>query len=340
MKVLITGGAGFIGSHFVRHLLRRLPDVAVTVVDKLTYAGNLDNLQDVAGHPRYRFIKGDITDGDLMDAVFSEGVTAVVHFAAESHVDRSILEAGAFVRTNVLGTQILLDAVRKHGVQRFIQVSTDEVYGAAPPGVAYREDTPLNPSSPYAASKAAADLLCLAYARTHRLPIVITRCTNNYGPYQFPEKFIPLAITNAFEGQPVPIYGDGMQERDWLFVEDHCAALLAVLQHKDPGPVLNIASGSTVANRTVAEMICRLAGAPTTLLTLVTDRPAHDRRYALDASRMAEHVGWRPETSLERGLAATVGWFRANRRWWEPARAGDFRRHYAAWYEGTLRGTT
>jgi dTDP-glucose 4,6-dehydratase len=338
MRVLVTGGAGFIGSHFARHLLRASADYHVTVLDKLTYAGNLDNLRDLAADPRYRFAAGDVADTECVQGVIGGGIDAIVHFAAETHVDRSILDAGAFVRTNVQGTQVLLDAALRHGVDRYIQVSTDEVYGPAPEGVAFAEDGPLNPSSPYAASKAAADLLCQAYRKTHGLPVVIARCTNNYGPYQFPEKFIPLMITNALEGKPVPIYGDGQQERDWLFVEDHCAALHALLRHRGPGRAFNIAAGRTVPNLVLAGMILDLVGAPRSLLEFVADRPAHDRRYALTAAQITAAVGWQPRWPLEDGLAHTVEWFRTHPAWWQAVKTGEYLRHYAAWYHGTLGG--
>ena len=340
MMVLVTGGAGFIGSHFARHLLRASADYRVTVLDKLTYAGNLDNLRDLDGDPRYRFIAGDVADPECVQAVIGGGIDAIVHFAAETHVDRSILDAGAFVRTNVQGTQVLLDAALRHGVDRYIQVSTDEVYGPAPAGVAFAEDGPLNPSSPYASSKAAADLLCQAYRKTHGLPVVIARCTNNYGPYQFPEKFIPLMITNALEGKPVPIYGDGQQERDWLFVEDHCAALHALLQHHRPGPAFNIAAGRTVPNLVLAGMILDLVGAPRSLLEFVADRPAHDRRYALTPAQITAAVGWQPRWPLEDGLAQTVEWFRTHPAWWQAEKTGEYLRHYAAWYHGALGGSS
>jgi dTDP-glucose 4,6-dehydratase len=340
MRVLVTGGAGFIGSHFARHLLRASADYRVTVLDKLTYAGNLDNLRDLEADPRYQFFAGDVADGECVQAVIGAGIDAIVHFAAETHVDRSILDAGAFVRTNVQGTQVLLDAVLRQGIGRYIQVSTDEVYGPAPDGVAFAEDGPLNPSSPYAASKAAADLLCQAYRKTHGLPVVIARCTNNYGPYQFPEKFIPLMITNALEGKPVPIYGDGQQVRDWLFVEDHCAALRALLQLERPAPAFNIAAGRTVPNLLLAGMVLDLVGAPRSLLEFVGDRPAHDRRYALSAARITAAAGWQPRRSLEDGLAQTVEWFRTHAPWWQAVKTGEYLRHYAAWYHGALGGSS
>lgn len=332
MRILVTGGAGFIGSHFVRYLLREWPDCRVVTLDKLTYAGNLDNLRDVSDDPRHEFVRGDIADPRTVGDVFSRGLDAVVNFAAESHVDRSILDGRPFVETNVTGTLTLLDAARRHRVPKFLQVSTDEVYGPAPPGAAFAEDSPLHPSSPYAASKAGADLLCLAYRKTHGTPVVITRCTNNYGPFQFPEKFIPLTITNALEGKPIPIYGDGLQERDWLFVEDHCAALLAVLRHDDPGEVLNLGSGRTVTNLWLAQTLLGLVGAPSSLLEFVRDRPAHDRRYSLDVRAASARLSWTPQVDLEEGLADTVAWYREHRRWWEAVKSGEYRQYYEAWY--------
>ncbi len=337
MRVLVTGGAGFIGSHFIRMLLQALPDVEVINLDKLTYAGNLANLEDVAHDPRYRFVRGDVADARLVGGLFREGLDAVVNFAAETHVDRSILDGRPFVRTNVVGTQTLLEAALRYGVKRMIQVSTDEVYGPAPPGVRFSEDSPQNPTSPYAASKAAADLLCLAYRKTYGLPVVVTRCTNNYGPYQFPEKFIPLVITNALLDQPIPIYGDGRQERDWLYVEDHCEGLLQVLLHPDPRPVLNFASGRTVTNLQVARMILRMLGKPESLLQHVRDRPAHDRRYALDINRARSYLNWKPRVDLEEGLERTVAWYRENRAWWEAVRCGAYRNYYETWYGKVLQ---
>jgi dTDP-glucose 4,6-dehydratase len=314
MKILVTGGCGFIGSVFIRGFLGRYPDARVVNLDKLTYAGNPENLRDIEGDHRYRFIRGDICDpkavGDAID-----GCEAVLNFAAESHVDRSIRDASAFVRTGVIGVQVLLDAARASGVRRFIQVSTDEVYGSIREG-AFTEESPLNPSSPYSAAKAAGDLLALAYARTYGLAVIITRSSNNYGPYQYPEKLIPLFITSALEGKPLPLYGDGMNIREWIHVRDNCRAIELVLREGAPGEVYNISSGAGAANRDIALAITSALGIPESAITHVPDRPGHDFRYALDCTKIRA-FGFAPETDMETGLEETVEWYRKNPEWWK-----------------------
>ncbi|MGW3667831.1 dTDP-glucose 4,6-dehydratase [Streptomyces sp. NPDC005141] len=320
MRILVTGGAGFIGSHYVRTLLEGgypgFEDAHVTVVDLLTYAGNRDNLP--ASHPRLTFVRGDILDRDLLGGVLA-GQDAVVHFAAESHVDRSIAGAAAFVRTNVEGTQALLEACLAAGVGRVVHVSTDEVYGSIEEGV-WTEGSPLLPNSPYAASKAASDLVALAYFRTHGLDVSVTRCSNNYGPYQHPEKFIPLAVTQLLEGRPVPVYGDGGQVREWLHVDDHCRAVHRVLTRGRAGEVYNIGAGTALANLALAHRIAELCGAGPDMIRHVTDRKGHDRRYALDQGRIERELGHRPLTAFDAGLAQTVAWYRDNPQWWKPAK--------------------
>ncbi|HEY3175858.1 MAG TPA: dTDP-glucose 4,6-dehydratase [Candidatus Polarisedimenticolia bacterium] len=330
MKLLVTGGCGFIGSNFIRWMLRR-PGGRCSVVnlDLLTYAGNPENLADLVDEEaagRYRFVRGDIADRATVDGLLPQGFDAVVNFAAESHVDRSIEDAASFIRTNVAGAQILLDAARAAGVKRFLQVSTDEVYGALALGSAERftETTPLAPNSPYAASKASADLLARAAFVTHGLPVLITRCSNNYGPCQFPEKFLPQMILNALQGEPLPVYGDGLYVRDWLHVEDHCSALEAVLARGAPGAVYNIGGDAERPNIEIARQVLRLTGRPESLLTRVPDRPAHDRRYAIDASRIRHDLGWAPTWDLVRGLEATVTWYREHETWWRRIVSGEY----------------
>ncbi|MDR7419827.1 MAG: dTDP-glucose 4,6-dehydratase [Armatimonadota bacterium] len=335
LRLLVTGGMGFIGSNFVRHALRTRPGWRIVNLDKLTYAGNPANLADLERTPegeRHRFVRGDIGDATLVGRLFDEGLDAVVNFAAESHVDRSILDAAPFLRTNVAGTQTLLDAARRAGLWRFVQVSSDEVYGPAPDGAAFTEDARLQPTSPYAASKAAADLLCQAYHRTYGLPVIISRCTNNYGPYQYPEKFIPLVIIRALDGEPIPLYGDGRQIRDWLHVADHCEAICRVLESGTPGEVYNVAAGTSLTNRELAERVLRLVGRPVSLVRQVEDRPAHDRRYALDAGKIRATLGFAPARALDEGLADTVRWYVDHEAWWRPITSGEFRRFYDAWY--------
>ncbi len=325
-RLLVTGGCGFIGSNFVRLEVESYPDVEVTNLDALTYAGNPDNLADLADHPRYRFVKGDVADAPLVRALLAEGFDAVVHFAAESHVDRSIGDATPFLHTNVVGTQTLLDAARLAGTPRYVQVSTDEVYGTlAPDDPPFTETTPLAPNSPYAASKAGADLLVRAAHHTHGMDTVITRCSNNYGPYQFPEKLIPLFITNALSDTPLPVYGDGRQVRDWIHVMDHCRGVDAALRRGRAGAIYNFGGRSERYNLDVTHLVLKLTGKPATLIRHVTDRPGHDRRYAVECGLAERELGWRPTVSFEEGLAETVAWYRANARWVERVKSGAYR---------------
>ncbi len=331
----MTGGFGFIGSNFVRVLLRERPGWSVIDLDLVTYAGNPANLEDLAGDPRHVFVRGDVASEADVRAVFEPAPDAVVHFAAESHVDRSILSAEPFVRTNVVGTMVLLDAARARGAGcRFVHVSTDEVYGSLAPGApAFTEASPLAPSSPYAASKAAADHLALAYARTYGLDVVVTRCSNNYGPYQFPEKLMPLMVTNAIEGRALPVYGDGQQVRDWIHVEDHCLGVLAALERGRTGEVYNFGARAERANLDIVRRIVVLLGASPDLVTHVADRPAHDRRYAMDPTLAEATLGWRPRRSFEDGLAETVRWYVDHEPWWRAVKDGRYREFYHTWYE-------
>lgn len=333
MKLAITGGAGFIGSNFVRYILQKYPSYSLLNLDKLTYSGNLENLADVLGNPRHSFLKKDICKREDLAEAFSQGVDAVVHFAAESHVDRSILDGSAFVRTNVLGTQCLLEAARQTGVRRFVHVSTDEVYGSASGKEAFRENSPLVPSSPYAASKAGSDLVARAYYQTYRFPVMVTRCSNNFGPFQFPEKFIPLLICRALENQTIPIYGDGLQVRDWIFVLDHCRALDAVLHHGREGEIYNIGAGNEWPNVEIARQILKKLGKPDSLLTYVKDRPAHDRRYSLDSSKIRSELGWKSETSFEEGLDRTIEWYITNVDWRNGVQSQAYRLYYQRQYD-------
>lgn len=333
MRLVVTGGLGFIGSNFVRHVLEVRPGWSVVNLDLCTYAGNPANLADLEGHAGYRYVRGDVADRAAVAGALEGGCDAAVHFAAESHVDRSILSAEPFVRTNVVGTLVLLDAVRAVG-GRMVHVSTDEVYGALGPGdPPFSEATPLDPTSPYAASKAAADHLVLAYARTYGMDVVVTRCSNNYGPYQFPEKLIPLMITNALDGLPLPVYGDGLQVRDWIHVADHCAGVLAALERGRAGMVYNFGGRSERTNLAIVGRILALTGAPAALLTHVTDRPAHDRRYAVDPAKAERDLGWRATHDLDRGLERTVAWYREHEPWWRAVKDGSYRTFYRSWYE-------
>jgi dTDP-glucose 4,6-dehydratase len=332
MRLLVTGGCGFIGSNFIRLILSERPDVQVVNLDALTYAGNPENLQDVEGNPRYRFVHGSIVDGDLVDRLAAEGVDAVVNFAAESHVDRSLYGPVEFVRTNLQGTAALLEAARRHGVRRFVQISTDEVYGSLPPEGRFTEETPLHPNNPYAATKAAADLMAGAYAHTFGVETVITRSSNNYGPRQHPEKLIPLCIANALEDRELPVYGDGLQVRDWLYVEDHCRGVWAALERGRPGEVYNFGGGDERPNLEVVRAILRLLDKPESLIRFVQDRPGHDRRYAIDFSKARRDLGWSPRVPFEEGLAATVAWYRENPGWVARARGSEYRRYYERHY--------
>ncbi|HXG38085.1 MAG TPA: dTDP-glucose 4,6-dehydratase [Bacteroidota bacterium] len=332
-NLLVTGGAGFIGSNFVRHMLRHHADVLVVNLDKLTYAGNLENLEDVEGNPNYRFVKGDICDRPLVEEILKKyAIDSIVHLAAESHVDRSILGSAQFIQTNVVGTHVLLDAAKDCGVQRFVHVSTDEVYGSLGPTGKFTEETPLHPNSPYSASKAASDLLALAYQHTHGVPVIVTRCSNNYGPYQFPEKLIPLMIVNALSDKPLPVYGDGMNVRDWLHVEDHCAALDLVLQKGRIGEVYNIGGNNEWHNIDIVRLILKLLNKPEGLITFVKDRPGHDRRYAIDASKIMRETGWSPRRTFEEGLRETVEWYLTHQSWWKRVMTGEYLEYYKKQY--------
>jgi dTDP-glucose 4,6-dehydratase len=332
MKIFVTGGAGFIGSNFVRHVLENRRDVSIVNYDKLTYAGNLANLESVADNPHYEFVKGDICDAIAVEAAM-RGCDAVVHFAAESHVDRSIYEPAPVIQTNVTGTFTLLEVARKTAVPRFVHVSTDEVYGDIPPGVFADEKFPLCPSSPYSASKAAADLLVLSYVRTYNFPALITRSSNNYGPYQFPEKFIPLMITNALSDKALPVYGDGMQQRDWLHVEDNCRGILAVLEKGRIGETYNIGGLDLEENLTLVRRILQLTGKSEALVSYVQDRPGHDRRYALNCQKMEIELGWRPNIALEDGLRETIDWYKENGDWLAGVRSHKYLSYYEKYYE-------
>ena len=329
MRILVTGGAGFIGSAFVRHLLAAHPADEVVVFDKLTYAGSLDNLRELEDDPRYAFVRGDICDAGAVAAVL-DGVDAVVNFAAETHVDRSITAPEDFIRTDVLGTHVLLEAVRAGGVGRYLQVSTDEVYGDVESGSS-REGDPLRPSSPYSASKAAADLMVLAYRRTFGCPVLITRSSNNYGPRQYPEKLVPLFVTNLLDGEPVPVYGDGANVRDWLYVTDNCRAIDLVLRRGADGEVYNVGGGHELANLDLTRALLGALGAGDEMIRWVADRAGHDRRYSVDCSRLRA-LGWTPEVPFDEGLARTVAWYRDNRAWWERIKSGEWKRYYARQY--------
>lgn len=332
IKVLVTGGSGFIGSNFIRYVIREHSNWRVTNLDKLTYAGNLENLADVESDSRYSFVRGDIADRKLVDTLLGEGFDVVINFAAESHVDRSILDPTPFIKTNVGGTQVLLEGARQRRVKLFLQISTDEVYGSLGPKGRFREESQLAPSSPYAASKAAADLLCHSYRITCDLPVIITRCSNNYGPFQFPEKLIPLVITNAIEDKKVPIYGDGLNVRSWIHVEDHCRALDAVIQQGKPGEIYNIGGHSEKTNLELVKNLLDIIGKPHSLITFVTDRPGHDRRYALNTSKIKRELNWKPKITIGKGIRQTARWYVSNETWWRRIKGGEYADYYERMY--------
>jgi dTDP-glucose 4,6-dehydratase len=337
MKVLVTGGCGFIGSNLIRYLLRSEPDWSIINVDLLTYAGNLDNLRDIPEGPRYRFVRADIGDRETIFSLLrEEKVEAIVHLAAESHVDRSIEDATTFLRTNILGTHVLLESLRHCGVSRLVACSTDEVYGSINEGL-FTEESPLRPNSSYAASKASSDLLCRAYHKTYGLPVVITRCTNNFGPYQFPEKLIPLFIINALQDKPLPLYGDGLYVRDWIYVEDHCAALALVLKQGREGEIYNIGAGNEKTNREITALILAELGKPETLVRYVADRPGHDRRYALKVAKIRQELGWGPAHGFAHDLCKTMAWYRENPWWWEAIKKGEYQTYYERMYGQRLQ---
>ncbi|MGD0230381.1 MAG: dTDP-glucose 4,6-dehydratase [Syntrophorhabdales bacterium] len=331
--ILVTGGCGFIGSNFIRSMLSSSP-CRITNLDKLTYAGNLENLKDLEDDPRYTFVRGDIADEGDLEKVFANGIDGIVNFAAESHVDRSIINPDAFVRTNIYGTYLLLEKARHRGTKRFLQVSTDEVYGSLGGTGRFREETPLAPNSPYSASKASADMLAMAYHKTFGLPVVITRCSNNYGPYQFPEKLIPLLISNALEGRDLPIYGDGLNVRDWIHVKDHCAALALALEKGVAGSVYNVGAENERTNLEIVELILETLEKPRSLIRYVADRPGHDRRYAIDNTKIKNDLGFETHVPFRAGMEETVRWYVENRAWWERIKTGEYLTYYEEWYGG------
>ncbi|MBU5444363.1 dTDP-glucose 4,6-dehydratase [Paenibacillus sp. MSJ-34] len=332
MKLLVTGGAGFIGSNFVHYMLNKYPDYEIINFDALTYAGNLENLASVQDNPNYTFVKGDIADAKVVDEVFQQGIDYVVNFAAESHVDRSIMDPGIFVRTNVMGTQVLLDAAKKYQVKKYLQVSTDEVYGTLGDTGLFTENTPLAPNSPYSASKAGADMLVRSYHETFGMPVNITRCSNNYGPYHFPEKLIPLMISNALNDKPLPVYGDGLHVRDWLYVEDHCSAIDLVLHNGKDGEVYNVGGNNERTNVQIVKTILQELGKPESLITHVTDRPGHDRRYGIDATKLTTELGWQPKHNFETGIKETIKWYLENQQWWTRIQTGAYQEYYQLQY--------
>ncbi len=335
MTIFVTGGSGFIGSNFVRYMLEQHPEYTIINFDKLTYAGNLENLRGIEDNPHYHFVKGDICNRDeVKSAIEKFKANIIVNFAAESHVDRSILGPAVFIQTNVAGTGILLDVAKEIGIEKFLQVSTDEVYGSLGATGKFTEETSLHPNSPYAASKTSADLFVQAYHHTFGLPVLITRCSNNYGPYQFPEKLLPLMIANASDGKSLPVYGDGMNIRDWLYVNDHCSAIDTVLHKGTIGEVYNIGGNNEWANIHIVKLLLKELGKPETLITYVKDRPGHDRRYAIDASKIQRELGWAPSVTFEQGLRMTIDWYLQNQSWWRRVMSGEYKEYYKTMYEG------
>ena len=336
MTIIVTGGAGFIGSNFIFHMLKKYPDYRIICLDCLTYAGNLSTLEPVMDNPNFRFVKASITDREAVYKLFEEEKPdMVVNFAAESHVDRSIENPEVFLDTNIKGTAVLMDACRKYGIKRYHQVSTDEVYGDLPldrPDLFFTEETPIHTSSPYSSSKAGADLLVLAYHRTYGLPVTISRCSNNYGPYHFPEKLIPLMIANALNDKPLPVYGEGLNVRDWLYVEDHCKAIDLIIHKGREGEVYNVGGHNEKANIEIVKMICKELGKPESLITHVTDRKGHDMRYAIDPTKIHNELGWLPETKFEDGIKKTIKWYLENKEWWETIISGEYQNYYEKMY--------
>lgn len=336
MTIFVTGGAGFIGSNFIFHMLKEHPDYRIVCLDKLTYAGNLSTLAPVMDNPNFRFVKVDICDREGVDKLFAEEHSdIVVNFAAESHVDRSIEDPGIFLQTNIIGTATMMDACRKYGVQRYHQVSTDEVYGDLPldrPDLFFTEETPIHTSSPYSSSKAGADLLVLAYHRTYGLPVTISRCSNNYGPYHFPEKLIPLMIANALNDKPLPVYGEGLNVRDWLYVEDHCRAIDLIIHKGRVGEVYNVGGHNEMRNIDIVKLICKELGKPESLITHVADRKGHDMRYAIDPTKIHNELGWLPETKFADGIKKTIDWYLTHREWWETIISGEYQNYYEKMY--------
>ncbi|MGN0454193.1 MAG: dTDP-glucose 4,6-dehydratase [Ruminococcus sp.] len=341
MKIIVTGGAGFIGGNFVYYELENHPEDEIICLDKLTYAGNMETLSKAMENPKFKFVKGDIADREFVYQLFeSEKPDIVVNFAAESHVDRSIENPEIFLKTNVMGTQVLMDACRKYGITRYHQVSTDEVYGDLPldrPDLFFTEDTPIHTSSPYSASKASADLLVLAYYRTYKLPVSITRCSNNYGPYHFPEKLIPLIISKALDDQPLPVYGKGENVRDWLYVEDHCAAIDLVMRKGKVGEVYNVGGHNEKTNLEVVKTILKQLDKPESLITYVTDRPGHDMRYAIDPTKIHRELGWLPKTKFDDGIKQTIDWYLSNKDWWQNILSGDYQNYYQKMYGNRIK---
>lgn len=336
MTIIVTGGAGFIGSNFIFHVLKNYPDYRVVCLDKLTYAGNLSTLSSVMTNEKFRFVKGDICDSEAVNKLFEEEKPdIIVNFAAESHVDRSIDAPEIFLRTNIIGTATLMDACRKYGIKRYHQVSTDEVYGDLPldrPDLFFTETSPIRAGSPYSASKASADLLVLAYHRTYGLPVTISRCSNNYGPYHFPEKLIPLMIANALNDKPLPVYGNGENIRDWLFVEDHCKAIDLIIHYGRVGEVYNVGGHNEMTNNSIVKLICKELGKPESLINYVADRKGHDMRYAIDPTKIHNELGWLPETKFADGINKTIKWYMENKEWWETIITGEYRNYYEKMY--------